>query len=97
MKPHEPAPLANQDVSRDATEQLSGDWHSHVIDFDGPGFLEYERVGIAQPCVMSTRRAFELRASLRQRRVCSLEVVLTTVPFHGESLSGKCTTESEDR
>jgi hypothetical protein len=87
MKPHESAPLADQGVSRDATEQLSGDWHSHLIDFDGPGFLEYDRVGIAQPVVMAARGALVLGSRLVKRRSYALEVVLTAVSGHDGSLS----------
>ena len=64
MKPHEPAPLANQGVGRDATEQLTGDWHSHLVDFDGPSFLEYNRVGIPQPLVVSAGWALVLGSRL---------------------------------
>jgi hypothetical protein len=84
MKSHESTPAADQGVSRDATEQLSGDWRSHLIDFNGPGFLEYHRVGVACPLVVSAGRAFVRGARLVKRLGHSLKVVLTAVPFHDD-------------
>jgi hypothetical protein len=88
MKPHEPAVPAHQRVSGDTADQLPGGWHAHLIDFDGPSFLEHDRGRVAEPHVLSARWALELGSRLFKRRYCSIEVVLTAVPFHGESLSG---------
>jgi hypothetical protein len=86
MKPHEPAPLANQDVGRNATEQFSGDWDSHLIEFGGPSFLEYDRVRVAQPLVVSTRWALVLGSGFVKCLAHPVKVVLSAVPFHDGSL-----------
>ena len=82
MKSDEPTPSANQGVSRDTTNQLSGDWYSHLIDFDGPSFVEHYGLGVSYPERVFTGRAVEFGSALFKGRLGSLEVVLAAVSFH---------------
>jgi hypothetical protein len=82
MKPHKPAVPADQGVSRNATEQLSGDWYSNLIDFDGPSFLEYDRVRVSPPPDIAAGRALKGRARTFECRLRALQVVFASVPFH---------------
>lgn len=82
MKSHEPAPPTDQRERGDAAEQLSGDWRSHLIDFDGPSFLEHHRVGVARPLLASARWAVEFRSGRIERRRDALEIVLPSISFH---------------
>jgi hypothetical protein len=82
MKSHEPTVATGQGVRRDAAEQLSGDWHTNLIDFDGPSFLEHDRVRVSHPADLSAGRAFELGARLFECRLGALQIVLAAVAFH---------------
>jgi hypothetical protein len=82
MKSYESTPTADQCVRRDAAEQLSGDWNSRIVNFDGPSFLEYDRVGVARPLVMSARRALVRSARRVKRLADSPEVVPVSVLDH---------------
>jgi len=82
MKSHEPTPAADQGICRDAAEQLPANWNAHVVDFDAPSFLEYNRVGVAEPVAVTARWAFEPCARALQRSYSALKVVLSSVAFH---------------
>ena len=59
---------------------------NHLVDFDGPGFLEYDRIRVAEPLVMAARWALVLGSRLVKRRSYAVEVVFTAVFGHDGSL-----------
>jgi hypothetical protein len=89
MKSYESAPSADQDVGRDAAEQLTGNWYSHLIDLDSPGFLEHHRGRVAPPFVVAAGWAFVSDASAIKCLAHSLKVVLSAVSFHAAHYTPK--------